>query len=399
MTNEELIKKAVITTDNLTNPTAGGLLNPRQSQRFFQLVVDLTKLKSSARIERFNESKAEIDKIDTAITRVAVPHSEANSTAIRRGIKTSKISLEPKRIVVPFSVSNDFLLTNIEGENAEDVVIQSMARTLANNLEELYLHGDTLGPAVLESTIFEDGSESKYVKDDFLALGDGWLKRARGGHVVDANGVNISSSLFSKFIKEMPDKWKRDRANLRFFSSSDHEQNYRQAVSGRATASGDIALSTTQNLTPYGIDLVPVPLLFEQPPVVLHVKLVDTEAVHLGGFKSVSDVVVTKSGLGETVTPYSATADYTLNAATGTIARRAGGKIPSGDEVKVTFKTLGQILFTTSRNLILGISRDISILKDTDIYSDQRQYAIHTKVAVQVAEVDAMVLGINIGLS
>lgn len=400
MTNEELVRKAVITTDNLTTQGAGGLLNPRQSEKFFQLVVELSKLKSSVRIERFRESQLEIDRINTVTRRVAVPHDEATSTSVRRGIKTSKITLEPKRIVVPFSVSNDFLMTNIEGENAEQVVIESMARTLSNNLEELYLHGDSLSPAVVESEIFEDGSSTKVVKDRFLGLGDGWLKRARQAHVVDSEGSNISSSFFSKLIKEMPDKWKRDRRDLRFFSSTDHEQNYRQTVSGRATASGDIALSTTQNLTPYGIQLVPVPLLFEQPPSVLHVQLDGVKVVKLGGFTNVSGVIVTPTSIDTSpIDPFVADTDYTLDAAAGTIARIATGKIEDEATVKVTFKTLGQVILTSSRNMILGISRDIQILKDTDIYSDQRQYAIHTKVAVQLAEVDATVVGINVGLS
>ena len=58
------------------------------------------------------------------------------------------------------------------------------------------------------------------------------------------------------------------RKNMKFFISTDHEQNYRQTVSSRATAAGDVALSTTQNLTPFGMELVPLPLLSATPKIV-----------------------------------------------------------------------------------------------------------------------------------
>jgi hypothetical protein len=95
---------------------------------------------------------------------------------------------------------------------------------------------------------------------------------------------------------------------------------------------------------------------------------------------------------------YVAGVDYNVNLALGTVARIGGGAIADGAIVKVTFKTLGQLMLTESRNLILGIGRDITIKRDEDIYSDVRQYAIHAKVAVQIQEVDATVLAINVGL-
>ena len=69
-----------------------------------------------------------------------------------------------------------------------------------------------------------------------------------------------------------------------------------------------------------------------------------------------------------------------------------------GDTVKVTFKSQGQVILSEFRNLILGIGRDITIKRDEDIFADVAQYAIHTKVAVQIEETDAAVLAINVGL-
>lgn len=200
-------------------------------------------------------------------------------------------------------------------------------------------------------------------------------------------------------IKEMPDKWKRVRRNMRFMASTDHEQNYRNSVAARATAAGDSALNSTQNMTPFGVEVVPLPLLPTQPTVTKHVTLTGTTPVSLG-FKNVSDVIVLPATLGNNpTTPYLAGGtDYTLDAVNGTVARAGGGAIPDGTLVKVTFKTQGQMILTEMRNLILGMGREISIKRDEDIYADVSQYAIHAKVAVQIEETDAAVLGINIGL-
>ena len=394
MTNKELVQKAIITTDQLA---AAGKLNPAQADKFIDLVIDVTGLSGNVRIARFRNDQLDIDKINVG-KRVALPKSEASGPAVRRKVNTSKVSLNPKNVVVPFEISSDFMMENIEGEQVEDTIIKMMATQFGNDLEELYILGDTLGVAALEADLIDGGSSTQVVKDSYLALFDGWLKLAGQAHVVDAAGANISSNVFSKMIKEMPDKWKRVRRNMRFFTSTDHEQNYRNSVSGRATAAGDAALNSTNNMTPFGVEVVPLALLPTQPTVVKHVVLTGTTAVGLG-FKGISDVVVTQETLGSSpLTPFIDTTDYVIDSANGTIARNGGGAITSGATVKVTFKTQGQAILSEYRNLILGMGREITIKRDEDIYADVAQYAIHAKVAVQIEEADAAVLAKNIGL-
>jgi len=395
MKNQDLVNKAINTTDQLA---AAGKLNPAQSDKFIDLVIDVTGLSGNVRVARFRNDQLDIDKINVG-RRVALPKAEASAPSVRRKVQTSKVSLNPKNVVVPFEISSDFMLENIEGEQVEDTVIRMMATQFANDLEELYINGDLLGVAALESDLVDGGSGTQYIKDEYLALFDGWLKLAGQSHLVDAQGANISSNIFSKMIKEMPDKWKRVRRNMRFMTSTDHEQNYRNSVSARATAAGDSALNSTQNMTPFGIEVVPLPLLPTQPTVVKHVVLNSTTPVALG-FKNITDVVVTPAALGKNPTTplVGGGTDCTVDLATGMINRAGSGGISDGATVKVTFKTQGQAILTEQRNLILGIGRDITIKRDEDIYADVSQYAIHAKVAVQIEESDAAVLGINIGL-
>jgi len=70
----------------------------------------------------------------------------------------------------------------------------------------------------------------------------------------------------------------------------------------------------------------------------------------------------------------------------------------AGGTYKVTYRSGSQIILCDFQNLILGIGRDIRIESDRDIYKGTNQFAITTKIAVQVEEVTATVKGINIGL-
>jgi len=265
MTNQELVEKGIIVASALATQ---GKLNPQQADKFLDYVIDETKLKDAARIVRFKPESYDIDKIGVG-ARAAVPKAEATDPGIRRGIVTSRVRLTPEEVMVPVEISDIFKDVNIEGDDVETHIIKMFATQLANDLEELYIIGDILGPAVLEGNIVDGGSTTQYIRDSYLALMNGWLRICDGtttplrvgAHVVNAAGVNIESKIFSNAIKAMPEKFKRNRNQLRFLIAPDLEQNYREKISTRATGAGDVALSTTKNLTPFGIEAVPIPLL------------------------------------------------------------------------------------------------------------------------------------------
>jgi hypothetical protein len=389
----ELIEKGIITTSSLAS---GGKLNPEQADKFLDFVFDETGLKNIVRMVKMKAEQYDIDKVGVG-RRVAVPKEEATDPGVRRGVQTSKISMNKKAIMVPFEISEEFFEDNIEGEAVEDRIARMMATQFANNLEELYINGDTLGPAVVQSDILEGGS-SDYVKDSYLALQDGWMKLARNGNIVDAEGANISSNVFSKMKNALPNKYRKRLSQLKYFVPMDTEQNYRQALSARGTSMGDNALQTEERIKAFGVELVPLSLLEAAPLKVAHVTLTGTTAVQLNGDKNISDVVVHLQTLAGTPTAPIAGSDYDLDEAAGTIARSAGSTLPNPVSVKVTYRSQTEILLTEARNLILGIGRDIKIKKDLDIFKDVRQWAMTVRVAVQIEETEATVLGKNIGL-
>jgi hypothetical protein len=395
ISNEQLVEKAVITTDQLA---AGGKLNPAQADKFIDYVIDVTGLKNNARVVRFRNEEMNIDKIGVG-KRVAMPATEAVAPTTRRGLKTTKVTLHPQEIIVPFEISDTFREVNIEGDAVEDHVIRMMATQLANDLESLYIEGDVLGRAVVEGDIVDGGQPNQFIKDSYLALVDGWIKLAHGGHVVDAGGAAIGSSLFSLALNALPAKFKRNRADLRFMGSIDLEQNYREKIATRVTIAGDTALASNQGLTPFGTPFVPFPLFPFMPAQVEHIVLNGTvpTALQHAPIGSGSEVI-TPSNLGSTpVIPYVNGVDYTIDYAAGTIVRVGAGGITDGGTVKVTYAANPMVLLTHMQNFIVGLSRDIRIEKDRDIFKRVNQYAITCKVAVEFEELDAIALVKNIG--
>jgi len=392
ISNEALVEKAEIIANDLAS---AGKLNPAQADKFIDYVVDETILKNNARVVRFRNESLDIDKIGIG-GRAAVPKAEATDPGVRRGINASKITLTPSEVMVPFEIGDNFREINIEGEMVEDHIVQMFAKQLANDLEELYVTGDKLGPAVLQADIIDGGSEVQYVKDSYLALQDGWQKISDTGNIVDAENANVGLSIFGKMIRQMPTKFRRNKKNLRFYCCPDVAQLYMEKLSTRATQLGDSAAGGS-GIAPFGIPIVEVPLWDLHPTVVEHVTLSGTTAVALKN-SPVQGVSVLPTTLSSTLaTAFIESTDYTLDTTNGTVARIGGGAIGDGDTVKVTYQANPQIILTHMNNFIVGIGRDIRIEKDRDIFKGVNQYAITTKVSVNFEEKTAIVKAINVG--
>lgn len=393
MTNSELLERAAITTAQLIN---AGKLNPEQANRFVSYVVDESVLKGIGRIERFRPEQKYIEKIGVG-NRVAVRKAEAVDPMVRRLVSTSRVTLTPIDIMVPFEIGDRFMRHNIEADQVEDTIIRDMAATLANNLDELWVGGITPMLARPESDIFLDASSTAYIGDDYLASFDGFLKQAEAGHVVDAEDAPVGGPIFNKAILAMPTKFRKNRNLIKYLSSPDHEQAYRESQSQRATPLGDNALQSTNNLTPFGVELMPVPLM-ERSPFYSEDSVAAAAPVALA-HKPISDVVITPTNLpiypGTGITPYVEGVDYTVDYVNGTWTNLAVA-IPNGQTVRVTYRTGGKLLLTNPSNLILAIGLDVRIERDRNIFKGVNEYAITVSVDCKFENTDAVVLVKNL---
>ena len=400
MSNKEILEKATITTNDIA---AAGRLNDAQADRFIDFVIDVTGLKDRVRVVRFRNDKLDIDKISVG-NRVALAKTEAKDPSVRRRINTSKVTLQPEFVMVPWEVSDDFVLENIEGDNIEDTIMRLMSTQFGNDLEELYIQGDKLGAVKFENELISGGSTTDVIVDTYLQLQDGWLKLSGASHIVDHDSQNIGHQIFSDMIVEMPSKFKRNKRNLKFYISDTTEQLFRNSLASRATALGDSASTSSSNLMPFGLELVPLALLPQTPLITEHVTLTGTDVIPLKNKNLVvgSELVVPQTINNNPlspVTPFVEATDYDMDYANGTIARNGGGSITDPTPVKVSYLSQSQMWLTEFRNMILGIGREITVERDRNIFAGITEFAMTVKVAVEIEETDAVVLGINIGLS
>lgn len=249
----QILEKAVIQTSDLGN---GWILNSKQSKEFYTNVVNESTFLKYARTIFMTSPAQEIDKLNIG-GRVAKAGNEATAPADGDHVvpTTSKISLTTSEIIVPWDISYDTLEDNIEGENFADTMLRLISAQFANDLEELAIDGDTASA------------------DAYLALQDGIKKTINGvSHVTVYSGNQVlDKTVFSDLLKALPTKYRRNRGNLVYLVGSNAEQDYRDELTGRNTGLGDKSLTGNDNVSIFGIEVVPVPFL-DDNTVILTVK-------------------------------------------------------------------------------------------------------------------------------
>lgn len=398
LSNEELavLQKAITAANVLATY---GKLNPEQAAKFLDYVVDTTVMKNNVRIVRFRNEKMEISALDIG-NRVMFPGTEYQAPQERQGVSTSTISIQPQEVVCAFDISDTFKLQNIEGESVSDHIMRMFATGWGNNMEEIVINGDTVGPAGLESDVWAAGSTTQYVLDSLLKMFDGWWRKADGGHTVNMNGANIGISAFRKMLTAMPAKYKKNRRDLRWFMSDELADVYVEKVSTRQTAKGDRAAEGEEQ-APLGIPLVRVPGFPFNPKIVQHVVVANDTAVALRYKPIVSaSEVVTPSTLGRTpTTKYIEGTAYDMDYVNGTITNPSGdATIADGATVKITYEAGPQMLLTHWQNFILAFGMDdLKVERQRNIHKRADEYVMSGRFDEQIENLDAVVKGYNLG--
>lgn len=266
MSAKDLLEKVVNTTK--IGAGGGGILNAKQANKFLDYVFDQSVLMKTARIVRMNEPTVDIDKVDIG-KRIMRKASEGVDDGVNADPTFSKITMTTVKLRLDWELTTEGLEDNIEGNSLEDHVASLMARQTANDLEDLYIHGDTAST------------------DPLLKSLDGFRKRARAGAVVyDAAGANLTRSVFDAALRKMPNKYLQRRNQLRWTTSSSLVQDYAwsltmdvgatggpsagstlgdQIVNGPlgGAGGGSYATGVIPGIRPFGIELQEVPLYEE----------------------------------------------------------------------------------------------------------------------------------------
>ena len=307
-----MLQKAVDTTDL----AAGGLLGTEQSKKFTDMVIDQSVMLKEARVVRMRSAVTELDRIATT-GRVSQLKSEGVAPAALSEPSFSKVTLRAVDIITPFELTFEAIEDSISGGGLEETIIRVMAKQTATDLEELAIQGNT-------------GSA-----DPFLAGMDGWRKLAEGGHVVDLAGATLDKDALGKMFRALPDKYKRNYSDLRFYFAPAAAQDWHDTFADRGTSMGDKALVGGQ-VPPYmGVPIVSVPAM----------------PTNLDGILS-----------------------------------HVGTNLSYG-------------FLTPRENLVFGIHREVRIDKDKDVLRGVNIYAITTRIAVEFENDDAVVVAVNVAKS
>jgi hypothetical protein len=392
---EDLLNKSVIEANDLAS---AGELNAEEAEKFLDYVIDETALKSSARVIKIRKGdKWRVNKIGVG-RRNAVRAEAGVDPGIRRGITTAAVDLETQEIMVPFDIGDGFLERNIEGLSVREHIVRMMGVATANDSEELWLLGDTLGHARLQGDLEEGGDDSRYILDDYMTSFNGLLRLADSGHIVDSENANFSVSTSRQAVTAMPTKFRRNRNDLRLYTPTDLLEIWRERVSTRVGPEGLQALSGGNAPKPFGLTPADLALLPFQPLNVEHITLNGTTPVSLR-YGPVQNVVVTTSTItkNKPEDAYVETTDYTVDYTNGVVTRNGAGSIGDGDTVKVTYESNPQLIVTHKNNIIIAISRDVRIERARNIHRRVSEYVITTKIAIGVEETDALVKVTNVG--
>jgi len=217
MSSRDLLEKVINTTQ--IGAGSGGLLKPRQANRFIDYLFDQSVLMKTARIVRMNAPTIEIDKVDIGqrIMRKATEGTDDGSAA---DPTFTKVSMTTVKLRLDWELTTEGLEDNIEGDSLEDHVASLMARQTANDLEDLYINGSTA-----------------LTGEPLLKALNGFKVLARAsGVVVDAAGGNLTRSIFDKALRALPNKYLQRRSQLAFATSSSLLQDYIFSLSLDASA-------------------------------------------------------------------------------------------------------------------------------------------------------------------
>jgi len=239
----DIIEKADIAVSNLVSD--GGYLNPEQSNKFIDLIIDEPTLLSRIRTVRMNAPKRKIEKIgfQNRILRAAPSSGTALADDQRSKPDLGMIQLDTKEIIAEVWIPYDVLEDNIEHESMESTIMKHMARRTSLDLEELLIQGKV-----------------GHATDSYLALIDGILEMS-GNPLVDATGKGYTSALWKSVISAMPTKYLRNLSAMDYFTSYNTDHEYRDELAKRETGLGDTSITGRAPVYGFGVKLTPCALM------------------------------------------------------------------------------------------------------------------------------------------
>lgn len=216
---EKIIAKADLLASELK--ASGGTLSPEKSKRFLRKIVDSPTLLNQIRTETMTSDTLVLNTIGlgTQFLHPAVPNQRLVE-AKRSKPAAAKLEFPSVEVMGEMLIPYETLEDNIEGDDFVQTVLDLAAQRASIDLERLLIMGDTASG------------------DAFLALQDGILKRLTS-NVVDVNDFSLSAAVTQNILLALPNRYRRDRAALRWILGPDDQERLIGKIAARQTDLGD----------------------------------------------------------------------------------------------------------------------------------------------------------------
>ena len=243
MNNQQMLEKINSALKSITTGDLGGSkLSRSKQQRFVQTVSEATPILDAARRINMTSHTHDIDRVGFADRILGKATEGVAGTSDSKPVFNTN-TLESVEVMAIAGITDSTLEDNIEKEGFEDTLLDLIADRTGIDLEELFLVGD------------------KTSSDPFLALTDGWLKKA-ANEVVGGNETTPGDfletdveSMFDAMIAAVPKKYLRNRADWTFYVHWDIEDAYRNVLRKRGTGLGDSAQTSALQLSYKGFKI------------------------------------------------------------------------------------------------------------------------------------------------
>ncbi len=237
--NRTYLEKADFALSELTS--GSGVLVAAQAKQFMKIMIHQAVLLKECRVEPMR-SPSELVEKTVFSGRILQADNDGESLAVGDRSKPSntKVQLDAKPYKAEVRLTYGTLEDNIEGESLADTIKNMMAEAIVRDWEDAMINGDT------SSTT------------PFYALQNGILKQATT-NVVDSGVIPIARSQLKAALKTLPNEFLPNKREMRFYTSTDAEIDYRDTLADRATVAGDRYVLEDTPALYAGVPLVGIP--------------------------------------------------------------------------------------------------------------------------------------------
>jgi hypothetical protein len=208
MTIDQILEKAFDSGDLAT----GGLLEPEQSAKFVQGIIDNSIIINEARRVPMKGPQKQIDKITYGSDILQAPPAVGTAITTLTEPVTSKVNLISKEIVMAMDLGYDVMEDSIEGQGLFNTILELTNKEVARELDILVLHGDSAGATGTDLDIL-----------------DGVFKQITT-NTSDHTGATLSPDELFKALKVLPSKYYDVETDFRFYVSHLARLDYVKAL-------------------------------------------------------------------------------------------------------------------------------------------------------------------------